>query len=98
MKKLSVYEVQKHNRTEANQVKLITSRESNIVKLATAAKEDDHQSRHLLIGHLLEMEKLDKQSQNQSTMQAEGAMQSQALQAQKPPPGPAGAKAGAAAA
>ena len=90
MKKLSVYEVQKHNRSEANQVKLITSRESNIVKLATAAKEDDHQSRHLLIGHLLEMEKVDKQQQNQSALQAEGAMQTQATQAQKPPPQGAG--------
>jgi hypothetical protein len=98
MKKLSIYEVQKHNRSEANQVKLITSRESNIVKLATAAKEDDHQSRHLLIGHLLEMEKVDKQQQNASTLQAEGAMQSQAQQAQKPPPGAPGAKPGAAAA
>lgn len=98
MKKLSIYEVQKHSRSEANQVKLITSRESNIVKLATAAKEDDHQSRHLLIGHLLEMEKLDKQSANQSTMQAEGALQSQALQSQKPQPVQAGAKPGAAAA
>jgi hypothetical protein len=68
------------------------------VKLLTAAKEDDHQSRHLLVGHLLEMEKVDRQAEIQRTQQAEGAvqaqaqqaqgaMQAQALQAGKPKPG-----------
>ena len=82
----------KNREREAN-VKLITSREGNITKLALAGKEDDHQSRHLLIGHLLEMEKADKMQQNASTLQAEGAMQSQAQQAQKPQPQPGAGKA-----
>lgn len=75
-------EVEKRNKHESNVVKLVTSRESNLTKLAAAAKEDDHQSRHLLIGHLLEMEKIDKQSEQQRTMQAEGAVQGQVAQAQ----------------
>jgi hypothetical protein len=82
IKKLQVQDIEKRNKHESNVVKLVTSRESNLTKLAMAAKEDDHQSRHLLIGHLLEMEKIDKQSENARTMQAEGAMQSQAGQAQ----------------
>jgi hypothetical protein len=104
MKKLSVYEVKDKNREREANVKLITSREGNITKLALAGKEDDHQSRHLLIGHLLEMEKVDKQSQNQAAMQeqtgkqqsalqAEGAAQTQATQAMKPQPKAGGGKA-----
>lgn len=80
--KMQQLEIQKHNKHEANVVKLVTSREGNMTKLAMAAKEDDHQSRHLLIGHLLEQEAIDKQAENQSRLQAEGAMQSQATQAQ----------------
>ena len=93
MKKLATYEVKDKNREREANVKLITSREGNITKLALAGKEDDHQSRHLLIGHLLEMEKADKMQQNASTLQAEGAMQSQAQQAQKPQPQPGAGKA-----
>ena len=104
-RKLQVQEVEKRNKHEANVVKLVTSREGNLTKLAMAAKEDDHQSRHLLIGHLLEMEKVDKQAEAARTLQAEGAAQQQAgqaqqgaqamaLQAAKPKPG--GARAGAA--
>jgi hypothetical protein len=81
-KKLQVLDIDKRNKHDANVVKLVSSRESNLTKLALASKEDDHQSRHLLIGHLLEMEKVDKQSENQRAMQAEGAMQGQASQAQ----------------
>ena len=93
MKKLATYEVKDKNREREANVKLITSREGNITKLALAGKEDDHQSRHLLIGHLLEMEKADKMQANASTLQAEGAMQSQAQQAQKPQPQPGAGKA-----
>lgn len=81
-RKLQVQDIEKRNKHESNVVKLVTAREGNLTKLAMAAKEDDHQSRHLLIGHLLEMEKVDKQSENARAMQAEGAMQSQAAQAQ----------------
>lgn len=80
--KLKVQDIEKRNRHEANVVKLATSREGNIVKLLTAAKEDDHQSRHLLVGHLLEMEKQQQAQEHASSMQAEGAMQGQAAQAQ----------------
>lgn len=82
MQKLQVLEIQKHNRQGANVVKLQTSREGNLTKLALAAKEDDHQSRHLLIGHLLDMEKIDKQAEQARTLQAEGAVQGQQQQAQ----------------
>lgn len=82
MKKLQVQEIEKKNKHEANVVKLVTSRESNITKLTMAAKEDDHQSRHMLIGHLLKQEAIDKQGEMQSRMQAEGAQQQQATQAQ----------------
>lgn len=80
--KLQEATIEKRNKHESNVVKLVTSREGNLVKLALAAKEDDHQSRHLLIGHLLQQEMLDKQSEQQRVTQAEGAMQSQAQQAQ----------------
>lgn len=107
MKKLGQYEMDKRNKHESNVVKLITAREGNLTKLALASKEDDHQSRHLLIGHLLQQETIDKQAEQSRTLQAEGAMQSQAqqaqgatqqqaLQASKPQPGAAG-KPGAAA-
>lgn len=82
MQKLKMLETDKRNKHESNVVKLTTAREGNLVKLALASKEDDHQSRHLLVGHLLEMEKVDKQAEQQRTMQAEGAMQGQAAQAQ----------------
>jgi hypothetical protein len=81
-KKLQVLEMQKHDRHEGNVVKLVTAREKNIVSLLTAAKEDDHQSRHLLVGHLLEMEKVDRQAESQRALQAEGAIQGQTAQAQ----------------
>lgn len=81
-RKLQMLELDKRNKHEGHIVKLATNRENNIVKLVMAAKEDDHQSRHLLIGHLLEQEKIDKQAEIQSRIQAEGAMQGQAMQAQ----------------
>lgn len=80
--KLKALELDKRNKHEANVVKLVTGREANIVKLLTAQKEDDHQNRHLLVGHLLELEKMDRQAEMARTLQAEGAMQSQAQQAQ----------------
>lgn len=81
-KKLAAAELEKKNKHEANVVKLVSSREGNIVKLALASKEDDHQSRHLLIGHLMKQELVDKQAEAQRTLQAEGAMQDQTKQAQ----------------
>lgn len=81
--KLAKYEVEKHNKHESNVVKLVTSREANMTKLLAAGKEDDHQSRHLLVGHLLEMEKIDRQHEQAQTMQAQGAAQGQAGQAQQ---------------
>lgn len=82
MKKLQEATVEKKNKHEANVVKLVTSREGNMVKLLTAAKEDDHQSRHLLIGHLMELDKMDRQHEQARSMQAEGAVQQQNAQAQ----------------
>jgi hypothetical protein len=79
--KLQQYDVEKRNKHESNVVKLVTAREGNLTKLALASKEDDHQSRHLLIGHLLKQETVDKQAEQQRTTQAEGAMQGQAGQA-----------------
>ena len=81
-KKLGVYEQKIHDRHEGNVVKLVTSREKNMVDLLKAGKEDDHQSRHLLVGHLLEMEKMDHGAEQQRMLQAEGAIQGQAAQAQ----------------
>jgi hypothetical protein len=89
MKKLSVYEVKDKNREREAATKLTLGREGNITKLALASKEDDHQSRHLLIGHMLEMEKISTQQEHQSNLQAEGAAQSSAQQAMTPPPGQA---------
>ena len=81
--KLAKYEIDKNNKHEGNVVKLVTAREGNLTKLALASKEDDHQSRHLLIGHLLDMEKTDRQHEQQQSMQATGAAQQQAGQAQQ---------------
>jgi len=82
VKKLQTSEIEKRNKHESNVVKLVTAREGNMVKLLTAHKEDDHQSRHLLIGHLMELEKIDRQAEVSRTLQAEGAVQNQAAQAQ----------------
>lgn len=82
-KKLQELQLDKRNKHEANVVKLVTSRESNMVKLLSAQKEDDHQNRHLLVGHLLEMEKMDKQAEQASVAQAESAAQAQAGKAQE---------------
>ena len=82
MMKLQKQEIEKHNKHEANVVKLVTAREKLQVDLLKAHKEDDHQSRHLMVGHLMEMEKLDKQTESQQQLQAQGGMQQQALQGQ----------------
>ena len=82
LRKLQVLEINKQNKRESNVVKLVTSREGNLTKLALAAKEDDHQSRHLLIGHLMDLERQDRAAEQQRAAQAEGAMQNQAGQAQ----------------
>lgn len=80
--KLKALELDKKNKTEANQTKLTLGREGNVVKLLTQQKGADHENRHLLVGHLLEMEKQDRVADQQRRLQAEGAVQGQATQAQ----------------
>lgn len=82
MEEMTKLKIDKNNKHEANVVKLVTSREKNMADLLKAGKEDEHESRHLLVGHLLEMEKADKQAEQQRSLQAEGAMQGQVAQAQ----------------
>lgn len=78
--KLQELTMKQHDRHEGNVVKLVTSRESNMTKLLAAGKEDEHQSRHLLVGHLLEMERADQQAEHARTQQAEAAQQGQVAQ------------------
>jgi hypothetical protein len=83
--------ITKHDRHESNVVKLVTSREGNQTKLLLAGKEDEHQSRHLMVGHLMEMEKQDKAHEQALTQGAQQGAQAEHLQAQKPPPAAPGA-------
>lgn len=88
-KKLQEMTIERKNKEGANVVRLQTAREANMTKLVLADKEDSHQSRHLLIGHLMELEKAETQARNQQALQAQGGAQQQALQAQKPQAQPA---------
>jgi hypothetical protein len=65
MMKLQKSEVEKGNRHESNVVKLITSREANEAKLLLAAHEKHHEDQHLLVGHLLDLEKQDRAYEQQ---------------------------------
>ena len=80
--KLQKQEIEKHNKHESNVVKLVTSREANQTKLLMAGKEDDHQSRHLMVGHLMELEKMDRGHEQQQEQAAQGGAQQMAQQVQ----------------
>ena len=86
--KLKELTLEKHNKDGANQARMQIAREGNVTKLVLADKEDAHQSRHLLIGHLMKTELQGQQAQAQADQQAQGAEQQQQLQAQKPQPNP----------
>jgi hypothetical protein len=81
-KKVQAQEIDKRNKHEANVVRLTTAREANMTKLIAADKEDAHQSRHLLVGHLMELEKMNRTAEAAQAQQAQGAAQAQAQQAQ----------------
>jgi hypothetical protein len=84
MKKVQMLELERKNKSEANQARVQVAREGNVTKLVLADKEDAHQSRHLLIGHLMKMEQGQAQAQNAQMQQAQGAEQQAAMQQQKP--------------
>lgn len=96
-KKLAKLELEKANRHEANVVRLQTAREANLTKIITTDKQHQKEGKHLLVGHLMEMEKMDRQKEaarEQAEMQGEQALTQQsqaqsgqmALQAAKPSP------------
>jgi hypothetical protein len=90
--KLKELMLEKKNKEGANKARVQVAREGNITKLVLAAKEDAHENKHLLIGHLMDLEKASAASRAQEQLQEQGAMQQQqGAQAQ------AAAKAGAAA-
>jgi hypothetical protein len=66
--------------------RLQVAREGNMTKLVLADKEDAHQSRHLLIGHLMKSELAEAAARNAQVQQAQGADQQQKLQQGKPAP------------
>ena len=80
MKKITELQLQVKNKSDATQAKIVTAREGNVTKLVLADKEDAHQSRHLLIGHLMKTELADKQAKAQQQAQAQGAEQQGMLQ------------------
>lgn len=86
MKKVQMLEMEKKNKEGANQTRVQVAREGNVTKLVLADKEDSHQSRHLLIGHLMKMEQGEAQARSQQAQQAQGAQQQAQLQQQKPAP------------
>lgn len=91
MKKITELQLQVKNKEGANQTRLQVAREGNVAKLVLADKEDSHQSRHLLIGHLMKTEQASQQAKAQQESQAQGAQQQQQLAAQKPAAAPAAA-------
>lgn len=84
MKKITELQMQVKNKEGANTARVQVAREGNVTKLVLADKEDSHQSRHLLIGHLMKMEQGDAAAKNQQAQQAQGAQQQQQLQQAKP--------------
>jgi hypothetical protein len=85
-RKLQELTLEKKNKEGANVTRLQVAREGNMTKLVLADKEDAHQSRHLLIGHLMKSELAAAQAQSQQVQQAQGAEQQAALQQAKPKP------------
>jgi hypothetical protein len=95
--KLQKAEITQRDRHEANVVRLQTARESNLTKIITQDKEHGKAGRHLLVGHLMELEKMDRQSEQARKMQEmsgeqaltqqnQGQAGAMALQAAKPSP------------
>ena len=95
MQKLQVLGMKVHDRSEANQVKERANVRDNVVKLALAHKEDQHQNVHLYAKHLMDKEKsqLDQSEAMQSAEQSQGFTQENAAQQAMLSP-PAGKKAG----
>lgn len=96
-KKIALLEGKQHDKHESNVVKLQTSREANLTKLIAADKGHMKEGRHLLVGHLMQLELQDRQAEQQrqqQEMQGEQALTQQnqnqagqmALQAAKPSP------------
>lgn len=99
--KLQKAELTKHDRHESNVVKLQLGRENNLTKLVATDKAHAKEGRHLLVGHLMELEKMDRQAEAQrAQLEQQGgqALEQQnqnqagqmALQAAKPSPNVAG--------
>ena len=63
--KLAKADLERHNKHESNVVKLQTSREANLTKLIATDKGHTKEGRHLLVGHLMELEKMDRQQEAQ---------------------------------
>ena len=95
--KLAKADLEKHNKHEANVVRLQTAREANLTKLIATDKGHAKEGRHLLVGHLMELEKMDRQAEvarSAQEMTGEQALEQQnnsqagamALQAAKPSP------------
>jgi hypothetical protein len=96
-KKLAMYEQKVHDKHESNVVKLQTSREANLTKLIATDKTHMKEGRHLLVGHLMQLEMADRQAEQQRqqqelqgeqaiTQQNQGQAGQMALQAAKPSP------------
>jgi len=95
--KLQKAELTKHDRHESNVVKLQLGRENNLTKLITTDKTHAKEGKHLLVGHLMELEKMDRQREAAREAQELGGQQAieqqnqsqagqMALQAAKPSP------------
>lgn len=80
--------LEKKNKEGANVTRLQIARESNLTKVVLAAKEDAHQNKHLLIGHLMDLEKSvhshDQAQQMQNQKGDQAMIQQQAAAAQAP--------------
>jgi len=96
-RKLMKLEVSQRDRHESNVVKLQLGRENNMTKLVTTKQGHEKDGRHLLVSHLMDLEKIDKQHEQARAMQEQqgdqaltqqGAQQAgqMALQAAKPSP------------
>lgn len=82
--KLKELMLEKKNKEGANLARVQVAREGNITKLVLAGKEDAHESRHLLIGHLMEMEKAEHAQAGQQQQLAQQGEQQQQMAAAKP--------------
>ena len=96
-RKLMKLELERTNKHESNVVRLQAAREGNMTKLVLAKQTHDKEGRHLLVGHLMELDKMQRTNEQQRQMQEQqgeqaltqqGAAQAgqMALQAAKPSP------------